>query len=357
MTYGVGGNVKKFRRPRVLVAGFGALVLTVVGAGSALAQDSGGINISGSSTVEPITSLIGELYGEKHPDVAVRVDGPGTGDGFKLFCAGETDISDASRPIKDPDETSVCEGAGIEYTELPIGLDGLTVIVNKKSNLKMKCLSQEDLYAIFGPESTGDLADATALASELGSTPTFKATGTVKKFTPGPESGTYDAFIELGYQDILDERVSGGNVTDTVTDDSGETVAAEPIVSDGQFPNDNDTVKRVASAKNGIGFLGISYFLENQDKLKSVAIMDPDSGKCVKPTIKTVQDGTYLPLSRTLYIYVNNAKVADNPDLKSFVDFYMSNKNLNGSVKQAGYAPLHKDDQQSSIDTWKQASE
>jgi phosphate transport system substrate-binding protein len=348
--------IRYFRRPRVLVAGLAAIGLTL-SMGTAFAQDSDGINVSGSSTVEPITSLIGELYGEDHPDVPVRVDGPGTGDGFVLFCQGETDISDASRPIKDEgEEAPACEANGITYTELPVALDGLTVIVNKKSNLKMKCLSQADLYALFGPESTGDLADAAALSEELGSTQSYKSTGTVKKFTPGPESGTYDAFIELGYQDILEARVADGSVTDVVTNDDGETEAAEPLISDGQFPNDNDTVKRVSSSKNGIGFLGIAYFLENTDKLKAVAIEDPETGDCVKPSIKTVQNGSYLPLSRTLFIYVNNEKAADNADLKGFVDFYLTKKNLNGSVKAAGYAPLHKSDQAETIDTWESAS-
>jgi phosphate transport system substrate-binding protein len=167
--------IRNFRRPRVLMAGLAAIGLTFVSMGAAVAQDSDRINVSGSSTVEPITSLIGELYAEEHPDVAVRVDGPGTGDGFVLFCQGETDISDASRPIKDEgEEAPACEANGITYTELPVALDGLTVIVNKKSNLKMKCLSQADLYALFGPESTGDLADAAALGNELGYTQTDK---------------------------------------------------------------------------------------------------------------------------------------------------------------------------------------
>ncbi len=346
---------RNFRRPLVLVAAIGALVLTFgVGGGIAAAQAEG-INVSGSSTVEPITTLVGEFYAETNPDVAVRVDGPGTGDGFQLFCNGETDISDASRPIKD-EETAACDAASITFTELPVGLDGLTVIVNKKSNLGMKCLSQADLYALFGPESTGELADASALADELGSAQTFKSSGSAKKYTPGPESGTYDAFIELGYLSIMEERVAAGNVTDTVTNDDGEAEAAEPLISDGQFPNDNDIVKRVESDKSGLGFLGVAYYLANIDKLKAVAIEDPETGTCVKPSIKTVQNGSYLPLSRTLFIYVNNEKAADNADLKGFVDFYMTKKNLTKTVKEAGYAPLHKDDVAAAIDTWTSAS-
>ncbi len=346
---------RNFRRPRVLVAAIGVLVLAFgVGGGIAAAQTTG-VNVSGSSTVEPITSLIGELYAETNPDVSVRVDGPGTGDGFQLFCEGETDISDASRPIED-EEAAACEAAGISFTELKVGLDGLTVIVNKKSNLKLKCLSQADLYALFGPESTGDLADDSAVADEISGASTLPAKGTYKKFTPGPESGTYDSFIELGYEDIMGERLEAGAITDTVTNDEGELEVAEPLISDGQFPNDNDIVKRIQSAKNGIGFLGISYYLENTDKLKALAIEDPDSGTCVKPTIKTVQNGTYLPLARPLFIYVSNEKAAANADLKDFVDFYMTEENLTDSVLDAGYAPLSDDEIQASIDAWASAS-
>jgi phosphate transport system substrate-binding protein len=229
------------------------------------------------------------------------------------------------------------------------------VIVNKKSSLKLKCLSQADLYAMFGPESTGDLATDSALATELESTQALPTKGTFKKFTPGPESGTYDAFIELGYQDFLDSRLEEGKITDVVTNDDGEEEPAQPLIADGQFPNDNDIVKRVAGSKDGIGFLGIAFFLENQDKLKSVPVENPDTGKCVKPTEKTVQNGTYLPLSRTLFIYVNNEKAAANAALKGFVDFYMTEDNLTTSVEDAGYAPLPDDEIQATIDAWESA--
>ena len=349
--------IRNLPRPRVLAASLGALVLMVVSMGTAVAQEDEGINISGSSTVEPISSLIGELYGEENPGVPVRVDGPGTGDGFVLFCQGETDISDASRPIKDEgEEAPKCEENGITYTELPVALDGLTVIVNKKSSLGIKCLSPTDLYALFGPESTGSLADASALAEEIAGETNLPTKGTAKKFTPGPESGTYDSFIELGYEDIMAERLEAGAITDVVTNDDGEDEPAEPLISDGQFPNDNNIVKRIAKSKNGIGFLGFAYYLENTDQLKAVPIEDPDTGDCVRPSVKTVQNGSYLPLSRTLFIYVNNEKAEDNADLADFVDFYMSEENLTTSVEQAGYAPLGDEERQAAIDTWDSAA-
>lgn len=344
--------IRNHRRSRVLVAALAALAVSGIGmAGTATAQ-SGEVSVSGSSTVEPITSLVAELFAEKHPDVQVRVDGPGTGDGFKLFCAGDIDISNASRPIKD-EEAAACSSADIEYTELAVALDGLTVIVNKDSDLGLTCLSQADLYALFGPESTGDLADASALAEELGSTQTLPTSGAFKKFTPGPESGTYDAFIELGYQDILDARVAAGDVTDLTPSDDGENEATEPIVSDGQFANDNDVVKRVEASENGIGFLGIAYFTENADNLKAVAIENPDTGTCVRPSEKAVQNGAYLPLSRPLYIYVDDAKATDNSSVGDFVDFYMTKKHLTSTVEEAGYAPLPAEQVTQSINTWK----
>src|SRR6266508_4054853 len=213
---------------------------------------SGEVVISGSSTVEPITSLVAELFAGENPDVQVSVDGPGTGDGFQLFCNGETDISDASRAIED-EEVTACEGAGIQYTELPVAIDGLTIVVNKESDIS--CLDQQQIYALFGPESGNSLADAQALAEELGSTNKPLPDGDVEKFTPGPESGTYDSFIEINYKDLMQERLDGENIPpDKVdTNDEGEPEVTEPIISDGQFPNDNDIVERVEGSDDGIG--------------------------------------------------------------------------------------------------------
>ena len=348
---------RSYRRLLTAVAAIGVLSVGWVFAGVAGAQ-SGEVTISGSSTVEPITSLAAELFAEKQPDATIRVDGPGTGDGFVLFCQGETDASDASRQIKDEgDEAPACRANGIEYTELPIGIDGLTVVANNSS--KIKCLSFNDLYAIFGPESSGgtvDLADTSALATELGGSKS-PTSGTVKKFTPGAESGTYDSFIEIAYQKIMDAQLEAGAIpSDKVgTNDEGEQDVTEPLVAAGTFPNDNDIVKRVEGSKNGLGFFGFAYFNENKGDLKAVAIEDPDSGKCVKPTVKTIKDGTY-PISRTLYIYPNNAKVSSNATLKDFLNYFITKKNLTKLVSQANYVPLAAADIQSTVDAWKQLS-
>jgi phosphate transport system substrate-binding protein len=348
----MGGSVIKFRHFGVALVATGAVAIGT--SGIAVAQDvSGSVNVSGSSTVEPITSLVAEFFAEENSDVSVRVDGPGTGDGFALFCGGETDISDASRPI-DEDEVAECEAAGIEYTELPVGIDGLTIVANK--SVKLKCVDHAQIYGLFGPESDGSFATAQTIATELGSTnKPLPASGSVKKFTPGPESGTYDSFIELNYEDIMEERLAAGDVPSdkTGTNDEGEQEVTEPVVSDGQFPNDNAIVQRVEGSKNGLGFFGYAFYVENEGgDLKAIKVADPDTGKCVGPTNKTIQNESY-PISRLLYIYPNNAKATESAAVTSFLDFYMTEDNLTTTVKEAGYVPLSKSARQESIDAWK----
>lgn len=179
-----------FRRSRALAVSLGTVsVLSIGFACSASAAPQGGdlsgeVVVSGSSTVEPITSLVAELFSGENPDVQVSVDGPGTGDGFQLFCNGETDVSDASRQIEE-EEVAACEGSGIQYTELPVAIDGLTIVANKDSDLE--CLDFAQIYALFGPESSSDLASAQALVEQLGSENDPLPEGSVTKFTPGPE--------------------------------------------------------------------------------------------------------------------------------------------------------------------------
>lgn len=349
--------IRNFRRPRavVLAVAVTTLALSGIGAGTAGAQGGGDVKITGSSTVEPITSLAAELFSEENPDASISIDGPGTGDGFELFCnaePGQWDATDASREIKD-EEAANCQTNGIEYTELPLAIDGLTLVANKAS--KIKCLSFNDLYAIFGPESGGgevDLASSSALADELGGSKS-PTSGTVQKFTPGPESGTYDSFIEITYADILETRLGEGSIpADKVgTNDDGEPEVTEPLLSAGQFPNDNEIVKRVEGAKNGIGFFGFAYYQENKGELKAIGIENPETGKCVKPTAKTIQAGDY-PISRTLFTYVDNAKVASNATFKDYLDSLLTKKALKSTVTEAGYVPLAAADIAATVDTY-----
>jgi phosphate transport system substrate-binding protein len=340
----------------MVAIGAAGMAVAMTSSAATAADLRGEIRITGSSTVEPITGLVGEYFATENPAVRIRVDGPGTGDGFELFCnseAGEWDATDASRPIADEEATN-CESNDISYTELKVGLDGLTLVANKASRLT--CVDRAQLYAIFGPESGGgdvDLAAAQTLAAEIGSEAPALPKGKVAKFTPGPESGTYDSFIELGYEDVMEERLGAGSIpSDKIgTNDEGEAEVAEPLLAKGTFPNDNNIVQRVEASKNGIGFFGYAYFQENQGNLKAISIHNPDTGTCVKPTAKTIQDGTY-PISRPLFIYPDDAEVAKGSAVKGFFDLYMSEDTLTETVTQAGYVPLSKRDRQATISAY-----
>jgi phosphate transport system substrate-binding protein len=351
--------IRTMRRPRALLSAVavGALALGTTAPGASAAEMSGEIKITGSSTVEPITGLVGETFATENPSVQIRVDGPGTGDGFELFCnaeAGQWDATDASRAIED-EEAANCDANGVSYTELAVGIDGLTLVANKAS--KIKCVDSAQLYAIFGPESAGgdvDLADAQTLAAEIGSTAPPLPKGSVAKYTPGPESGTYDSFIELGYGDIMEERLEAGSIPadKTGANDEGDTEVTEPLVAKGTFPNDNNIVQRVEASANGIGFFGYAYYQENKGELKDIAVFNEETGKCVKPTAKTIQDGTY-PISRPLFIYPDNAKLTNGSAVKGFFDSYMTEKTLTDTVTLAGYVPLAKTDRQATITAYK----
>jgi phosphate transport system substrate-binding protein len=151
----------------------------------------------------------------------------------------------------------------------------------------------------------------------------------------------------------MEERLAAGSIpADRVgQNDEGEDEVTEPLVAAGTFPNDNDIVRRVEAAKNGIGFFGFAYFTENKEGLKAIKIENPDTGECVKPTVKTIQSGEY-PISRPLFVYPNNAKVADNTAVKAFGDFYFSEENLTASVEDAGYVVIPEDEVQATIDAW-----
>jgi phosphate transport system substrate-binding protein len=293
---------------------------------------SGSVVVSGSSTVEPISIIVGEKFKEANPDAGVTVDGPGTGDGFQLFCAGETDISDASRPISD-EEIAACDGAGIEYTELAIGIDGLTVATNP-ANADVECLDVPALYALVGPESEGvdNWSGANDLAAEVGSAYTSLPDADLVISGPGEESGTYDSFVEFAIADLAEER--------------GQDEATRADYN--SSPNDNVIVQGIEGSDTSLGWLGFSYYEAEQDRMKAIAIDTGDG--CVAPSAETIADGSY-GFSRTLYIYVNNAKAAENPAVKAFVDLFLSEEGL-ASVTEAGYVALPEDQMTASQDAW-----
>jgi len=302
---------------------------------------SGTITISGSSTVQPITSLVAELFNEDvSSDVSITVDGPGTGDGFVLFCDGETDIQDASRTIED-EEKAACDKNGIEYVELAVAFDGITVMTNP-ANGDVTCLNTGDLYALFGPESDGiDTWDgADSLAQQVGGTDNFPS-APLEITAPGTESGTYDAFIELA--GIEDTALSQG-----VPEDKAASLRTDYHSS----PDDNAIITAMEGSDSPLGFVGFAFAENAADQVK---ILQVDGGDgCIEPTRDTIADQSY-PLSRTLYIYVNKAKVSD-PAIKAFVDYYLSDSGIVDAVQQTGYVDLPSDQMESSRSTWTSAS-
>ena len=296
---------------------------------------TGEVSISGSSTVQPISQAVAEAFNATQPDVAITVDGPGTGDGFKLFCKGDTDISDASRKIKD-EEAKTCSDAGIEYVELKVAIDGMSILTAKDDATAPACLSFADLYALVGPESEGvkNWKDAQALATELKSSTKFPdATLTISG--PGEESGTYDYFVEAVVTPIATARSKDKNTRKDYQ----------------SSPNDNVIIEGIAGSPSSLGWVGYAYAEENLDKVKFIQVSKDPNGTCVDPTKETIADNSY-PLSRALYIYVNKAKAADNPALAAFVDFYLAEGTIATANTTVGYVDLAPDVLAQSVSAW-----
>ena len=245
------------------------------------------IRIDGSSTVFPITEAVSEEFAKVAPQVNVTVGMSGTGGGFKRFCAGETDISNASRPIKKSEADQAATNK-IEFIEVPIAFDGLTIVTHK-DNTAVDKLTVDDLKKIF-------LAGSPARTWQ-DVNPAWPATP-IKIFIPGTDSGTFDYFKEV----VVGKD---GNVRPDIT------------VSE----DDNVLVTGVAGDRSSIGFFGCAYYFENKDKLRSIPIVN-SKGVAVAPTTETISNGTYEPLSRPLFVYVNR-KAADRPEVDAFVRFYL----------------------------------
>ena len=328
---------------------YAVLVVLAIGAaacggeGSAGEPESAGVEvdpaltddifISGSSTVEPISGLVAELFAERAPDVAITVEGPGTGDGFELFCAGETDINDASRPIEE-EEIRACSAAGVEYVELEVALDGITVLTGPE-NQDVSCLNTADLYALTGPESEGFEAwsDANALGEEVGGIGVPYPDAPLDIVGPGEESGTYDAFLELALADHIEER--------------GADEATRPDYQ--ASPDDNVIVQGVSGS--GLGWVGYSFYENNRDLVKAIEVSPGDQSGCVAPRFETIADGSY-PLSRSLFIYVNTTKAAENEALGSFVEYFLTDEGLRTAVEETGYVTLPDDRIEAARQAW-----
>ncbi|HEY8546122.1 MAG TPA: substrate-binding domain-containing protein [Acidimicrobiales bacterium] len=301
------------------------------GAGSAEDFSGQTVSVTGSSTVAPISEIVGEDFGAT-TGAEVTVDDPGTGDGFVTFCEGGADIADASRPI-DEEEVAACEENGVEYVELKIAFDGMAVMTNA-DNDDVECLSFADLYALIGPESQGveRWSDAQAIATELGSDTTFPD-AELSLTGPGVESGTYDSFVEIALGDIAEER---GQEETTRTD---YEASAE----------DNTILANIEASDTSLGWVGFAYADQGGDAIKILEVAAEPGGECVAPDAGTIADGSY-PLARPLYIYVNTAKAEENPAVAGYVDFYLSD--LAGFVEAADYVALPDDQAEATQVAW-----
>ena len=277
-----------------------SLSLLLVGCGGSKQGTGlkGEVLIDGSSTVAPISQAVAEEFSKENSDVNVSVGISGTGGGFKKFVSGEIDIADASRAMK-PEELSTAQKNGIEFIELKIGLDGLTVVANPE-NTWAQNLTTEDLKKIW--------ADGSTVKTWKDVNPAWPAEP-IKLYGPDQDSGTYDYFIE----EILGKD---GKIRKDYSPSS----------------DDNQLVQGVEGDKGALGYFGYAYYLEQKDKLKALSING------ISPSDETVKNGTYKPLSRPLYIYINKKSFTEKAQVKSFVQFYI--KNAAELVKSSGYVPL-----------------
>lgn len=295
---------------------------------------AGTVFVTGSSTVEPVSVRVSELADElSGGELKVTVEGPGTGDGYEIFCSGEADVTGGSRAIRD-EEAQVCADAGIEFIELKIAIDGLTVATSP-NNTAVECLDNGALYALIGPESEGfaSWADANALAAEVGSAYAELPDAPLVISGPGEESGTYDSFVEFAIGDLAEER---GQEEATRADYTSSA-------------NDNLIVQGIEGSDTSLGWVGYAYYKAEGERMKAIAIAN-DEGECVLPTEETVADGSY-PFSRDLFIYVNTAKAMENPAVMSYVDLYLSDEGI-AKVSEAGYVQVPEADLAAARDAW-----
>jgi len=288
---------------RSSVAVVGVTLLAVGCSTPEATQQRAPISVDGSSTVFPITVAIAEAYNTLNPDsVEVDVSFSGTGGGFEKFCAGETDISNASRPIVE-DEIAACDAAGIRYYELPVAFDALTVVVNPQ-NTWAEDITVEELKALWEPTAQEQITQWNQVRPDWPAVP-------IALYGPGLDSGTYDYFAEI--------VVGSDTRSDFVASEDDEILAAG-----------------VASDPNALGYFGLAYYDEHRDNLKALAI-DGGNG-AVAPTTENVEKAQYNPLARPLFIYVNFKSAQTNPAVREFVQFYLENAPT--LVEDVGYVPL-----------------
>jgi phosphate transport system substrate-binding protein len=293
----------------------GSVAASPTGTGASL---SGRVEADGSSTVAPLTQLAAERFRAEQPGVNVTVGIAGTGGGFERFCNGETDISDASRPIKEDEEVPICEDNAIEYVEFHVATDALTVVVNAENDW-VDCLTVDQLKKIW--ESDSEIDNWSQVDPSFPDQPLSLAGA-------GTDSGTFDYF------------------TDAIVGEEGASRSDYTASED-----DNVTVKAVQGDKGGMGYFGFSYFEENQDTLKALQI---DSGDgCVAPSVESAQSGDYSPLSRPLFIYVKQESFV-KPEVQEFVRFYLGN--AISIAEEALFVPLTEEQHQEAVAAFEAAA-
>jgi phosphate transport system substrate-binding protein len=288
---------------RAIAAGVAAASLL---AGISATAEAQLIKIDGSSTVYPITEAVAEEFQKsKKGAIKVTVGISGTGGGFKKFCRGETDISNASRPIT-KSEMKDCSAAGITYLEMPVAYDALTVVINPRNSF-LKSVTVAEMKKLWEPGAQGKITRWNQINPAWPDAP-------VKLFGAGADSGTFEYFTEA----IVGKSKSS----------RGDYTASE---------DDNVLVQGVSRDVNAIGYFGYAYYAENRDKLKALPIVNEKLGKPIEPSAETVVNGTYQPLSRPIFVYVN-AKSASKPEVREFIAYL--NKNADKLVKEVKYVPL-----------------
>ncbi len=293
--------MKTAKGKTVVKSAFSVIALVLVAA-PAVAQI---VRIDGSSTVFPVTEAVAEDFQKaKKQHIKVTVGISGTGGGFKKFCRGETDVSNASRPILQK-EMEECRKAGIEYIELPVAFDALTVVVNPKNGF-VKQLTIAEMKKMWEPSAQGKVTRWSQVNPAWPDQP-------MKLFGPGADSGTFDYFTEV--------------VVGKAKSSRGDFTASE---------DDNVLVQGVSRDANGLGYFGFAYYVENQDKLKAVPIVN-EKGEAVSPSMEAVEKGAYSPLARPIFIYVSASSLA-RPEVKEFVRFYMTHAGT--LAREVKYVPL-----------------
>ena len=288
-----------------------ALSLVVAACGGSAGGDQGGgeeqvsgeIVIEGSSTVQPITQAAAELFAEENPEARIEVGGAGTSDGFEAFCQGDTEISDASRPIDVAEELPVCEENGVEFIEIPVAFDGISVVVNKQNDWATDVTSEE-LKTMWEPAAEGEITSWNQVRSDW-------PDRELSLYGPGTESCTYEFFNE------------------TIVGNEEEVNRSDYEASE----DDNVLVQGVSGDENALGYFGYSYYENNRSALKALAVDGVD------PTEETIRSGEYL-LSRPLFIYVSTKALKNNDAVKPFVNFYLAKQNLDRLVQAAKYVTL-----------------